>query len=261
MTDLIHIPFRNTEVLAVDVDGRPHVVLKPAFEAVGLDADRQIRNVRSQAWATTAVTAVVAADRKTRQMVTADVRTFLMALARIPEQRVSDDARPLLVAYQAEVADVIEAYWTKGGAINPRATEDQLAAVVSLAERQMAVLNAAKGLVSIDWLATKAKIVASRALGEAPQIEAADLPLYVDDYLGEKHITRPQVVALRSPFGRRLSQAYFDFYGYRPKKVPAEVNGRPREVNVYFGRDRHMFDRVWSEHFSAMFDGLFEASA
>jgi hypothetical protein len=56
---------------------------------------------------------VVADDGKTRVMVIADVRTFLMALATIPASRVSDAARPLLVAYQKEVADVIEAHFTK----------------------------------------------------------------------------------------------------------------------------------------------------
>lgn len=68
----------------------------------------------------------VGADGKTRQMVAVDVRTFLMLLATIDARRVSEAARPLLVAYQAEVANVIEACWTKGGVINPRATEDQL---------------------------------------------------------------------------------------------------------------------------------------
>lgn len=113
MSELVHVPFHGGEVLAVGVDGKPWVVLRPAFAAIGLDADRQIAKIRSQDWATTAVTEVVADDGKTRVMVIADVRTFLMALATIPAARVSDAARPLLVAYQKEVADVIEEHFTK----------------------------------------------------------------------------------------------------------------------------------------------------
>jgi hypothetical protein len=124
--EIVRIPFHGGDVLAVDINGKPHVILKPAFEAIGLDADRQIKKIQRQPWATTSVTAVPAADGKVREMATADVRTFLMALATIPVTRVNEAARPLLIAYQSEVADVIEAYWTGGGAVNPRATEEQI---------------------------------------------------------------------------------------------------------------------------------------
>lgn len=115
MTGLVHIPFRDGEVLAVERDGRPWVVLRPAFESIGLAPDRQIDKLRSQEWATTSVTEVVADDGRTRSMVIADVRTFLMALATIPASRVSEAARPTLVAYQREVADVIERHFTRDG--------------------------------------------------------------------------------------------------------------------------------------------------
>lgn len=114
-TDLVHIPFRDGEVLAVERDGRPWIVLRPAFESMGLAPDRQIDKLRSQEWATTSVTEVVAEDGRTRAMVIADLRTFLMALATIPASRVSDAARPILVAYQREVADVIERHFTQQG--------------------------------------------------------------------------------------------------------------------------------------------------
>lgn len=118
--ELIHVPFRDGEVLAVEINGKPWIVLRPAFAAIGLDAARQIDNVQSREWATTAVTAVVADDGKTRDMIVSDLRTFLMALATIPVSRVAERIRPALIAYQAEVADAIEAYWTRGAAINPR---------------------------------------------------------------------------------------------------------------------------------------------
>ncbi len=118
--DLVHVPFRDGEILAVEMGGRPWIVLRPAFAAIGLQADRQIEKLRSQHWATTCVTQVVADDDRVRDMIVSDVRTFLMALATIPASRVSDSVRPVLEAYQSEVADAIEAYWTRGVAVNPR---------------------------------------------------------------------------------------------------------------------------------------------
>lgn len=113
MSELVHVPFHGGEVLTVPVDGKPWIVLRPAFAAIGLQADSQIAKIRAQDWSTTRVTEVVGADGKARVMVIADVRTFLMALATIPASRVSEEARPLLVAYQKEVADAIEAHFTR----------------------------------------------------------------------------------------------------------------------------------------------------
>lgn len=253
--DIIPIPFKGTEVLTIDVDGKPHVILKPFIESLGITYAAQYRKLSGRSWASVAQRAMqVPGDTQVRTVTLVDVRTALMLLATINENNVPADKRDLLVAYQSEVADVIESYWTKGGVINPRADEEQLADIAEAATSQMQVLSLARGLIDADWLAAKAKIVASRALGESPQISADEMPLYVDNFLKEKGLSSAQVKALRSPFGRRVSQAHFDFYGYRPAKAPAEVNGRPREVNAYTGRDRHLFDRAWSDHFAAIFD-------
>lgn len=262
MSDLIRIPFHGTDILTVDVDGKAHVILKPAIEALGLAYQPQHRKLAGKSWASVTTKVMqMPGDDQAREYSVVDVRTFLMLLATIDERRVSDEARPLLIAYQSEVADVIEAYWTQGGAINPRATEDQLDAIdatIRHARGQMEVLNLGKGILPAEWLSTKAQIVAARALGEKPEIAAVDLPMYVDEFLKGKNLTTLQVRALRSPFGRKLSQAHYDFYGYRPEKAPGEVDGRPRPINVYYGRDLHLFDKVWREHFSDTFGDLFE---
>jgi len=113
MTELATIPFHGDELLAVEIDGKVHVVLRPAFEAIGVDADRQVKNLQAQHWACTSVTAVQVGDQ-VRNMITADVRSFLMQLATIPLSRVAEHVRPKLADYQREVADVIEAYFTGG---------------------------------------------------------------------------------------------------------------------------------------------------
>lgn len=120
MTDLVHIPFRDGEVLAVDVNGRPHIVLRPALENIGLDYSAQYRKLQGRSWATVGQATTVAADGRTREMVTVDLRTFLMLLATVNESSVNEAVRPALIAYQFEVADAIEAYWTKSAAAKGR---------------------------------------------------------------------------------------------------------------------------------------------
>lgn len=112
MSEIVHIPFHGDELMATLVNGKPHVVLKPAIEAVGLDYKSQLDKLRGKSWATVGMSPMVAADGRLREMVTVDVRTLLMLLATIDEHRVAEHVRPKLIAYQAEVADVIESHFT-----------------------------------------------------------------------------------------------------------------------------------------------------
>lgn len=120
MTDLRSFDFHGDRIFLIDVSGKPHVVLRPAIEALGLSYARQFRKLESRSWATVALAATVGADGRDREMVVVDVRTFLMLLATVDENRVAEEVRPKLIAYQAEIADAIEAYWTQGQAFNPR---------------------------------------------------------------------------------------------------------------------------------------------
>ena len=119
-THLQTLDFHGDQIYLVDVSGKPHIVLRPAIEALGLSYARQFRKLESRSWATVALAATVGADGKQREMVVVDVRTFLMLLATVDENRIAEQARPKLIAYQAEIADAIEAYWTEGRAFNPR---------------------------------------------------------------------------------------------------------------------------------------------
>lgn len=110
--DLVPIEFHGDTLYAVTINSRTHVVLCPAFDAIGVDAKTQIEKLRAQPWSCTGVTPVHTGDGIPRNMVTADLRSFLMALATIPVSRVAEHVRPKLIDYQREVADVIEAHFT-----------------------------------------------------------------------------------------------------------------------------------------------------
>lgn len=124
--DIVKLPLSAGSVNTVLVGKKPHIVFRYAVESIGLSFSRQLKKVKARSWANCGLTATVAEDGKIREMVTVDVKTFLMWLATVNELKVMDEVRPILIAYQAETTDVVDAYWTRGGAINPRATQDQL---------------------------------------------------------------------------------------------------------------------------------------
>ena len=119
-TEIVRIPFHGTEVLAVDADGQPQIVLRPVIEGLGLDFATQITKLRRRSWACVGQRPMqLPGDTQSRMHVTVTVKTFLMLLATVDENRVPEHVKDLLIAYQREVADAIEAYWTKGAAVKP----------------------------------------------------------------------------------------------------------------------------------------------
>lgn len=248
MSELVRIPFHGDDLLTLDIDGSPHVVLKPAIESIGLDYWSQIEKLRKRSWAATSNRSVQVSDQaQRRDMLTCDVRTFLMLLATVDENRVAEDVKAKLITYQSEVADVIYAYWTNGGAINPRATADQLIAIADRAASQARVLRLLDGIVDPAWLEAKARHVAARALGEEPEIDPATRPLTVGEYLEEQGVTGKAQRSLASGFGKALKRAYQARYQKAPQTVDRFVDGALRKVAAYTEAHRPLFDRVWSD--------------
>lgn len=249
-TTVATIPFHGTNVQSVEIDGKPHVVLRPLVESIGMNYASQFAKLKGKSWATVAMTTTVGADGKSREMTVIDLRTLTMWLATIDENRVSPEARPLVIAYQSEVADAVEAYWTKGGAINPRADEHQINALIYQSRAQMELAQAARGLIHPDHLEAKARIILARGLGEVPELDPATAPLYAHTYLGEKGLSDKQRKAKAGVFGKRLKKAYTEKHGREPEKYPLNLsNGQIREVNGYTEADRPLMDQVWSEYF------------
>jgi len=239
--------FHGDRLLLIDVDGKPHVVLRPALEALGLDYSGQLQRLQRQPWATVGIMPTVGGDGKVREMAAVPVRTFLMLLATVDAGRVSEVVRPKLVAYQAEVADAIEAYWSKGVAINPRATPVQMAA--ALQEHQLHCLAIARtaNLVDPDWLEAKTRHVLARALGEEPEVDPARRPLTVGEYLEEKGIRGERLRKLAPQFGISLAAKFRREVGGSRPFVPRFVDNAQRNVRGYTEAHRPLFDAVWAE--------------
>ncbi len=247
MSEIIPVPFHGDDVWCVVVDGQPHVIVKPAVESIGLDYWAQIEKLRKRSWAALGSSLVQLPDQQQRrEMITCDVRTFRMLLATIDENRVAADVRPRLVEHQREVADVIEDYFTKGGAINRRATAEQLTALVDLSTKRLAMLKAATGLVDPAWLEAKARTELARGIGEEPEIDPATCPLTVGEYLEDKGIKGAQLRSISTQMGKHLKKAYRAQYGTDPKPVPRFIDGARRMVAGYTEAHRPMFDAAWA---------------
>lgn len=252
--DLVAIPVPGTDrqVMATVVDGKPMVSLRHVCEAIGIDPEPQRRKLRRRSWACAVQeTAQLPGETQRREYTLIDRRTFTMWLGGLDENRVSEEARPILVAFQAEAADALDAYFNEGGAINPRATEDQLDRIARQAQAQAAVLQALKGIVDPRHLEAKGRVVLARALGEAPEIAPQDVPLYVWDYLRSKGLSSSLVEAKAKGFGIRLKALYITKHDREPQKHHQQLpNGQVRPVNAYAEADRPLFDSVWARHYA-----------
>lgn len=251
-TELVSIPFHGQTVQSVEFDGKPYVAFKPIVENLGLGYGSQTQKLKGKSWATVTNIVTVGADGKNREMTCIDLRTLTMWLATIDENRVSEEARPLVVAYQNEVADAIESYWAKGGAINPRATEHQQKAMMFELRSQMELAQAAKGLIHDAFLEAKARIILARGMGETPELDPTTRPLYVQQFLKEKGLSKKQLGSKASGFGKRLKNRWTAVNGIEPKKAPIELtNGRIIEVYGYTEADRPLMEQVWNQHYAA----------
>jgi hypothetical protein len=262
--EVVKLDLTTGSIHTVLVDGQPQIVLKPVIEELGLDYSTQLTKLRQRSWATVGQSPMVAEDGKTRLMAVVPVRTFLMLLATVNENRVAEAHRPTLVAFQNETADAIEAYWTQGGAINPRATDDQLDSLIARAKQQAEVLSILAPIVSPEWLETKGRLVAARALGEEPEIDPLDIPLYVPDFLKDKGLKRKQIESVQSWFGRRAAGIYMaqsgEEIGTRQSDLP---NGSVRETKAWTERHRPVFEETWDRYYADQYPtqlGLGEAS-
>ncbi|MDN8624557.1 phage antirepressor N-terminal domain-containing protein [Corynebacterium kroppenstedtii] len=248
----IPVPGAQEELKAVQTeDGTQWAAARHICDVLGIDWGSQSVKLKNKSWATVAMITTVAEDGKQRTMFMVDRRTLTMWLATIDTNRVAPEVRPTLEAFQNEAADALDRYFNEGGAINPRATEHQQKALMFELRSQMELAQAAKGLIHDDFLEAKARIILARGMGETPQLDPARKPLYVQDFLKSKGLSKKQLSAKAPMFGKRLKAAWTDVHGVVPQKVPVELpNGRVIEAYGYTEADRSLMQQVWDEYFA-----------
>ena len=252
-TQLVTIPVPGTSnpIMAVQKDGTEWVAARHICEALGINWKSQHRKLTERSWSTIHILTTVGADGKNRDMAMVDRRTLTMWLATINETRVAPEVKETLIAYQREAVNALDSYFHKGGAINPRAEEHQLNALLRQSQMQMELCQAAKGLIHPDHLEAKARIVLARGLGEAPELDPATRPLYTADFLKSKNLSAKKMKSVAPMFGKRMKALYTLEKGREPEKYDLTLpNGQVRRVNGYTEADRPLMQRVWDQYYT-----------
>lgn len=123
-----------------------------------------------------------------------------------------------------------------------------------LAAMQMRVLAAAGGIVDSAWLELKARHVAARALGEEPEIDPLDRPLYVPDFLRGKGLRKREILSVQSWFGRRAAGLYEAEHGERPgARTEDTARGSVRETIAWTYRALPVFEETWTRWYADQF--------
>ena len=106
------VPFVGGTLSAMRQNDRGWLVLKPACEALGIDAEGQRQKLAKAPWAVACVIQATGADGKTYQMFCLRSDRVAMWLATIDTTRIADpEARQRLEVWQCEAADALDKWW------------------------------------------------------------------------------------------------------------------------------------------------------
>lgn len=157
---------------------------------------------------------------------------------------------PSAQAFEAKVFDEVLPTIRKTGAYRvPQVATSNPATLRALDE--LALCQAARGLIQADHLEAKARVILARGLGERPQLEPATRPLYAQDFLQEKGVNKDQLKHIAPTFGKRIKAKYTLEHGTEPEKYPLNLsNGQVRQVNAYTEKDRPLFEDVWAKYYT-----------
>lgn len=147
--------------------------------------------------------------------------------------------------------EVLPTIRRQGGYINPNANEHQLNAIVRRAQMNMELLQAARGLIDPKHLEAKARVELARGLGELPQLDPGTRPLYTQDFLKTKNLSKARMKSIAGTFGKRVKAAYTLECGREPGKYPLNLaNGQTRDVCAYTEADRELMERIWETYYA-----------
>lgn len=107
-TSLARVPFRGGFIEAAQLDGEVWVPIRPVCDALGVSLQGQLAKLRGKPWACIKmILSQMPGDDQTRQLAAVDLRSLPLWLATIEPSRVKPEARPALVTYQREAAEVL----------------------------------------------------------------------------------------------------------------------------------------------------------
>lgn len=141
------------------------------------------------------------------------------------------------------------------------AAVDAAAERAAIARAHLSVLKVAETLSDIDqvWLSAKKRTAIARGLGEEPEVDPLDAPLYVPDFLRDKGLNRKRIDSEQSWFGRRVASLYEAEHGEKPgKRLNDLPNGSLRETTAWTKRDLPLFEEAWDRWYADKYPSQME---
>lgn len=121
------------------------------------------------------------------------------------------------------------------------------APVSYLEQAQIVAVLLQAGAIPVPYATATSKIIVARSMGERPQLEPAETPLYAATFLAEQGHRARTVREFQSGFGLRVSNRYFKVHGRRPEKIPGPAGSRIDKVAVYTEDDRPLLQGVYDQ--------------
>lgn len=123
--------------------------------------------------------------------------------------------------------------------------------MVELAKSRIELLGAAFSYLDEAWVKAKIRIQVAIGLGEEPEIDADDMPLYVPDFLKSKGLTQAQIKSAQSWFGRRVVKVALAEQRPMPaKRAEDTTSGAVRETYAWTRKDLPLFEEVWDMYYA-----------
>ncbi|NUP75767.1 MAG: hypothetical protein HOQ07_14150, partial [Sinomonas sp.] len=98
-----------------------------------------------------------------------------------------------------------------------------------------------------------------KALGEEPEIDPLDVPLYVPDFLKALGLKKQDVRSTQSWFGKYALAICRELRIEAPQERQSEsANGSVRKTKAWTERHRPVFELTWARHYAHKFPGLFD---
>lgn len=153
---------------------------------------------------------------------------------------------------ESQVAADVRAYLLNIEEIATHAQRGEAIDQVHLAKARIEMLAAAIGHLDDKWVKVKMRIQAAIGLGEEPEIDPDDVPLYIPDFLKSKGMSKKQIMSAQSWFGRRLIKvAEAEGRPLPEKRATDTPNGSIRETYAWTRKDIPLFEEVWDVYYAA----------
>lgn len=154
----------------------------------------------------------------------------------------------------SEVAKNVRAYLLNLEEIATHEQRSQAVDMVELSRSRVQLLAAAFGYLDDQWIKTKMRVQIAIGLGEEPEIDPMDVPLYVPDFLKSKGLKKKDIDSEQSWFGKRAASLYEAEHGSKPGKRESDTpNGSIRNTLAWTQRELPIFEEVWDRWYAAKY--------